>query len=166
MNRLQRLEILAQRLIEGTFNRLFAAPPLQSTAVSREPQTETKENLAVVTDQAARWWSLQHGKRRLRLGEPVVSIGRALDNDVILSDPTVSRYHAQLRWRQGRYHLCPPAPKNGATGRQVDNTKHTNHLIPRTTINRQPAIQQPLDPGDVISLGDTILVVVVERIKA
>jgi hypothetical protein len=34
-------------------------------------------------------------------GDGVVRLGRALDNDVVLPDLSVSRYHAQMRW-QGR----------------------------------------------------------------
>ena len=37
------------------------------------------------------------GRRHVPLARPVVTIGRALDNDIVIDDPRVSRHHAQLR---------------------------------------------------------------------
>jgi hypothetical protein len=45
---------------------------------------------------------------------PVVRIGRALDNDIIISDPTVSPYHCVIRRRaDATYELVPIADENG-----------------------------------------------------
>ena len=45
------------------------------------------------------------GGRAVPLKQPVISIGRRLDNHIVLDDARVSRQHAQLRLRQGRYVL-------------------------------------------------------------
>jgi hypothetical protein len=45
------------------------------------------------------------GSQTVDLRKPIIRIGRALDNDIILEDRRVSRYHAQLRQRYGRYLL-------------------------------------------------------------
>lgn len=92
-------------------------------------------------------WSLRLGDRLLSLGEPVVRMGRALSNDVILDDRRVSRRHAQLRWRSGTYHLSDMGSSGG------------------TALNGQPVQQgeeSPLTAGDVISLAGVRLTVLVE----
>lgn len=166
MNLLDRLETVVQRTIEGTFNRLFQSQ--LSPTVAREnadkKRAETEERITVIPTQKANHWLLRLGERELRLGEPVVRIGRALDNDIVLTDPTVSRYHAQLRWREECYHLCPPTPTNGDTVQRQDGDNHNeNQPIPQTTVNHQVAIWRPLTSDDVITLGDTKLTVMVER---
>jgi hypothetical protein len=42
-----------------------------------------------------------------------LSIGREADNDVVLPDQTVSRYHAMLRAVGGHYYLCDRGSTNG-----------------------------------------------------
>jgi pSer/pThr/pTyr-binding forkhead associated (FHA) protein len=75
------------------------------------------------------------GHRHVDLFKATVSIGRALDNDVIIEDPRISRHHAQLRRRYGRYVLYDL----GSTG--------------GTQINGYPIEECVLHTGDVISLA-------------
>lgn len=75
------------------------------------------------------------GERHIALTDPVISIGRTLDNDVILEDQRVSRHHAQLRRRYGRYILYDLGSSGG------------------TRINGYPVEECVLQPGDVISLA-------------
>lgn len=75
------------------------------------------------------------GRRHVPLTKPVVTIGRALDNDVVIDDPRVSRHHAQLRLRQGRYVLYDTGSSGG------------------TLVNNQPVSEVVLNAGDVISLA-------------
>jgi hypothetical protein len=162
MNQLDRLEALAQRLIEGVFNRIFQT---QSDAVEEgytniEHKTATREVLVLAAhSEVAARWTLQLEDRCFRLGEPVVTIGRALDNDIVLSDPTISRYHAQLRWRDGRYYLYPAeqVSLNGGSGQPAELAKKTKRLPAQTTLNSRAVVQSPLDPGDVLTLGETTI---------
>ncbi len=89
-------------------------------------------------------WALRLGGRVFPLGEPVIRLGRALSNDVILADRRVSRRHAQLRWRAGNYHLSDMGSRGGTTvnGRRVRQGE-----------------ELPLDGGDVISLAGVNLTV-------
>ena len=49
-----------------------------------------------------------------RIDKPVVRVGRALDNDVILSDPSVSPYHFLIRRNDtGTFELHSLADENG-----------------------------------------------------
>ena len=173
MNRLDRLEALAQRLIEGTFNRLFQTQldpvdlvhhltaAVENGRRNGKGRADTEEALSLNAQYMAKRWVLQLDGHRFRLGEPVINIGRALDNDIVLSDPTVSRYHVQLRWREGRYHLCPPASKNGLSGQQVNSAQKTGSSIPWTTVNQQSATRHSLVSGDVIALGNISLTIII-----
>lgn len=75
------------------------------------------------------------GRRTINLRETVVTLGRRLDNQVILDDPRVSRNHAQLRLRFGHYVLYNLSSTGG------------------TFVNDQRIEECVLRPGDVISLG-------------
>ena len=75
------------------------------------------------------------GTRHVSLTRPVYTIGRRLDCDIVLSDPRVSRRHAQLRWRFGRYVLYDLGSSTG------------------TSVNGEPVAEVVLEPGDVFSLG-------------
>ncbi|MDQ7029700.1 MAG: DUF3662 domain-containing protein, partial [Ardenticatenia bacterium] len=56
---------------------------------------------------------LRLGDRVIPLEGPFVTIGRSLDNDVILESEDVSRHHAQIKWRQGVYVLTDLGSVNG-----------------------------------------------------
>ncbi len=95
---------------------------------------------------AGRWY-LRLGGRVFPLGEPVVRLGRALSNDVILDDRRVSRRHVQLRWRAGTYYLSDI----GSSGGTVVNGRPLH-----------PGEEVPLVAGGVISLAGVVLTVGVE----
>jgi pSer/pThr/pTyr-binding forkhead associated (FHA) protein len=67
----------------------------------------------------------------------VISIGRAADNDVILDDPEVSRYHCQLKLQHGAYGFVDLQSRNGST------------------VNGQPVSEIALAAGDRIRVGHT-----------
>jgi len=72
---------------------------------------------------------------RFELDKSVVSLGRALDNDVVIEDPRVSRYHAEVRLVSSRYVLVDLKSTNGSR------------------INGSLITQCALAPEDLISLG-------------
>jgi len=82
------------------------------------------------------------GDRTFDLTQPQVTLGRALDNDVILEDRQVSRYHALLRRRYGRYIL----EDLGSTG--------------GTTVNGFRVQEIVLRPGDLISFSGVDIIYV------
>ena len=83
-----------------------------------------------------------HGEglgRRVDLGEHPVQVGRARDNDLVISHPSVSRRHCEI-WREdGRYRLrdC------GATN--------------RTRVNDVPVDGAELRDGDHITVGESLI---------
>jgi adenylate cyclase len=64
-----------------------------------------------------------------------VRLGRGSDNDVVLSDVSVSRYHAELSRENGSWY--------------VQDLKSTNGV----EVNRVPVQRAPLQPGDRLGIG-------------
>ncbi len=73
--------------------------------------------------------------RPIPLGAPVITLGRALDNTVVLNHPQVSVHHARLEQVQGGYRI-------------IDQGS-TNHVY----VNAQRVTHQLLNPGDEIRIG-------------
>lgn len=80
------------------------------------------------------------GQQTVDLTKPIVRLGRALDNDVILEERHVSRHHALLRRRYGRYILQDLDSSGG------------------TTVNGFSVQEIVLRPGDLISLSGVDLI--------
>jgi Protein of unknown function (DUF3662)/Inner membrane component of T3SS, cytoplasmic domain len=78
------------------------------------------------------------GRRSVLSGDRVV-VGRSRDCDVVLSDPNVSRRHAELRRDGGSWTVSDLGSTNGVK------------------VNGQRADRVPLSPGDRITVGLTDL---------
>ncbi|HNT76968.1 MAG TPA: DUF3662 domain-containing protein [Anaerolineae bacterium] len=88
----------------------------------------------------ARAYLILNGERTFDLKQVLVRLGRALDNDVILEDRRVSRHHAQLRRRYGRYILQDLGSSGG------------------TSVNGFPVQEIVLRSGDLITLAGVDLI--------
>jgi hypothetical protein len=106
-------------------------PPAETEAVT----PEEAERLGLAHDQAI----LVVGGKRHKLGPSKITLGRSRDCDITLSDPNVSRRHAEVRLEAGGYWIVDLGSTNGieVNGRRVDRAK--------------------LDEGDRIVLGQTEL---------
>lgn len=80
------------------------------------------------------------GKGHFRLDRALITIGRMLDNHLVLPDPHVSRRQAEIRLQGGRYML---RDLNSAGG---------------TRVNGQLAMEHLLQPGDVITISGISLI--------
>lgn len=80
------------------------------------------------------------GVREVLVRGSRLTMGRALDNDLILEGPGVSRHHAQIEQRHGRYILRDLGSRHG------------------TLVNNQTIQEVVLRDGDVLSLGGQRLV--------
>jgi hypothetical protein len=80
-----------------------------------------------------------------------VTVGRALDNDVVVEDSRVSRYHAELRRLPSGWTIRDRRSTNGSflNGRPI-----------------QPTEPSPLALGDVVSLGGVEILVVARPIAS
>lgn len=80
------------------------------------------------------------GRRHLPLVSPQVTLGRRSDCDIVLESRNVSRRHAQLRWRFGRFVLFDLGSRAG------------------TRVNGELVSESTLRPGDVLQLADVALI--------
>jgi ABC-type multidrug transport system ATPase subunit/pSer/pThr/pTyr-binding forkhead associated (FHA) protein len=83
-----------------------------------------------------------------RLPERTIRIGRAVDNDLVVDDLSVSRAHAELRTRpDGRYEIADLGSHNG------------------TFLNGQPVLYAVVEPGDLIGIGHSIFTLVGDELQ-
>ena len=76
-----------------------------------------------------------HGAHTIPLESTLLSVGRGLNNDVILEDARVSRHHAELRYKTRRFWVSDLGSTNG------------------TFVNGERVTEQALRNGDTLSLG-------------
>lgn len=81
-----------------------------------------------------------NGKDMVPLTHPVINIGRRPDNHLCVDDRRVSRIHAQMRAKHGRFIIF-----------DLDSTGGT-------FVNGKRITQYTLHPGDVISLAGALLI--------
>ena len=80
--------------------------------------------------------------QQIPLDTPIINLGRQRDNEIIVDDAHVSRHHAQIRLRFGRYVLFDLGSSGG------------------TTVNGHPVREAILQSGDVIGLAGASLIYV------
>lgn len=151
-------ELLAAELVQAAREAGVTLPHVPEVLILPDPLLKARSvtvtaETAAITDTAAaapltedgdpagsgpaapRAFLILDGERTLPLTQAIVGLGRRLDNHVILDDARVSRAHAQLRLRFGRYVIYDL----GSTG--------------GTFVNGQRIQECVLRPGDVISLA-------------
>lgn len=116
------IRVLAQNSLENVSD---------TTDVPVEP-APSESGGASIPDNA---FLIVDGKKVFQLDQPVINIGRRLDNQLVVDDPRVSRVHAQLRSVRGRYVIF-----------DLDSTGGT-------FVNGVRVRQMALSPGDVVSLS-------------
>ncbi len=107
----------------------------ETDSTNQMPASKSEDDTLTASLPTARPFLIVGGQRHIDLLQPVVAIGRALDNDIIIEDPRVSRHHAQLRRRYGRYVLYDIGSSGG------------------TQINGYPIEECVLHSGDVVSFA-------------
>jgi hypothetical protein len=95
---------------------------------------------AVANLRAVDAFLIVQGKRHVPLDKPLITIGRRPDNDIVLDSKTVSRMHAQIRWRFDRFILYDVSNRG------------------RTKVNGEAVSEHILQQGDVIALSDALLI--------
>lgn len=88
---------------------------------------------------------LINGQRTFPLDQSIVNIGRGSDNDIVLDDQYASRHHVQIRLRFGVYTLFDVNSRGGTYVNQVKVSEHR------------------LQPGDVIQIGQSKLLYLVDE---
>jgi hypothetical protein len=108
--------------------------PLEST----KSLEEKAENASVIIPANA--FLIVNGNQVFPLTQPVLNIGRRIDNNLVIDDPSVSRVHAQLRAIDEHFVIFDLASTGG------------------TFVNGQRVAKSVLYPGDVVSLSGAQLV--------
>lgn len=90
---------------------------------------------------SAGWRSHLARDGKIPLAKPVIQIGRMEGNDIILTDPLVSRHHAVVRWTPGGYEVEDLGAPNGTF---IEGQRVTGRVA--------------LAPGNLVRLGNTEMV--------
>lgn len=128
------------RLATVTAQEETTAPPAHTELFQHDPADNVSEAIRVLDA-----FLIVQGRQHAALDRPIVRIGRRTDNDIVLDSPTVSRHHAQIRWRDAYFVL-------------FDTSSHG-----RTFVNGERVQEHVLRPGDVIALSDVLLIYGEER---
>lgn len=118
------LQVKARRIATDLPQAHTAAMPASAVRLPRQP------------------FLIVDGRRYISLTTPIVRIGRAHDNDVIVDDRRVSRHHLELRWQEASARFLA-VDLNSSGG---------------TRLNSYPIKQCTLEAGDVLSLGGVDLI--------
>jgi hypothetical protein len=106
----------------------FHIGAIRAAAIEQAQKSPLGEQLQLIVDQ-----------RIVPLRNPPISLGRSLENDVIIQAPKVSRRHAQIVFRHGRWLL-----------RDLQSTHGTY-------VNGHAIEECVLRTGDTITLGDVVI---------
>ena len=117
---------------------------IQITAESRDAKHDTTQSSAMDVQSSEPSTipeaSLILNSREVVLTGPLVTLGRQHDNQIILDDPSVSRHHAQIRVRFGRFVLFDLGSTMG------------------TKVNGKSITETILQHGDLIAIGTETLI--------
>ncbi len=90
--------------------------------------------------------NINQGKQTFPLGKPVLSIGRNAANDIVISEPVVSGFHAQIVQEGEQWVFVHPHPNRGKT---------LNGLLYKgRAIRGDETFRKPLVNGDLLRIGD------------
>lgn len=135
------VEIVASNQIPRSRVSVAAQYIAQQTAPIGATEEISKEEIRQALDaRRIQSFLILDGKRHIPLNKQVITLGRALDNDLVVDDGRVSRHHAQIRLRGGGYVIYDTGSSGG------------------TTVNEQPVTEHALRAGDVISLAGYAIV--------
>jgi FHA domain-containing protein len=113
--------------------------PVQQEAVQRTEVYRVVERTGNVPPQLLRVTSAVRPEEMFSIRRQLTTIGRSLDNDVVIPEPEVSRYHARIEYVNG--HL------------EIVDLESTNGTIVNGTQVRRRAIEQ----GDSVVVGNAKL---------
>lgn len=121
--------------VDATISELPGYDKAKQDEVQRTEVYRVVKNTGDVSPKLLRFTKGDAAGETVIIRRPVVSIGRALDNDVIIDSAEVSRHHARIEIRDGTFHILDLDSTNG------------------TAVNGKPANATRLNHGDTISFG-------------
>jgi len=121
--------------VDATISELPNYDKAKQDEVQRTEVYRVVKNTGDVAPKLLRFTSGDIAGETVIIRRPVVTIGRALNNDVIIDSAEVSRHHARIELRDGQFHILDLGSTNG------------------TTVNGHTANTTRLNHGDSISFG-------------
>jgi pSer/pThr/pTyr-binding forkhead associated (FHA) protein len=98
------------------------------------------EDQKLIIDNPKNSFLILNGSEVIALDQPVINIGRRLDNHIVIDDPRISRNHAQIRAIKDHFAIFDLNSTGG------------------TFVNGDQINQSILYPGDVLSLAGVTLI--------
>jgi pSer/pThr/pTyr-binding forkhead associated (FHA) protein len=83
----------------------------------------------------------------LPIDKDVITIGRKLENDLVIKDFLISRKHAEIRFENGKYHICDLNSTGG------------------TFLNQEKITKSILYSGDIIFLAGVPMMYIEDNAK-
>ncbi|NJN68823.1 MAG: DUF3662 domain-containing protein [Chloroflexaceae bacterium] len=105
-----------------------AGTQVMSATIQMEAQQQSNSRALLLVE-------TPKGVHPIPLETTLLTLGRGLNNDIVLEDARVSRHHAQLRYKTRRFWVTDLGSTNG------------------TFVNGEPVSETALRNGDVLSLG-------------
>lgn len=104
-------------------------------AQAGEASYQTMASSRQRTGDAAQWKAYPVVKSSRNKFTNMITIGRTQNNDIIMEDPSVSKFHAFLQGGEGEWKLCDAGSRFGTfvDGAKVDDTKGVK-LLPTSRI--------------------------------
>ncbi len=136
------IKFLPDPAVSPKFVQVIAA----SSAKDEYTPTQIQEPFKLTTDDALRpllarrAFLVVNGRDHHPLTKPMLTIGRRQESDIVLPSPSVSRQHAQIRWRHGRFVLFDVSSRG------------------KTAVNGIPKQEHILHSGDLIQLSQESLI--------
>lgn len=125
------------------FGRLLIRSEIDTSAEENRTKMHSRKGVQAKmakTMQQRQAWLIVNGKEHIELNEMVMHIGRKTDNEIVLDSPTISRVHAQIRWRYNHFNLFDLGSRAGV----IVNGERVEECI--------------LQPGDVIQLAEISII--------
>lgn len=138
---LPRIEIKADELLQQQQVRVAATyDPTRDSNATRQHRRQQLDDAVRNALKSVDAFLILNGDKHVALDQPMISIGRRMDNDIVLDSPSVSRRHAQIRWRYNHFIIYDSGSRAGVK------------------VNGQKIRECVLQPGDVVVLADVTMV--------
>ncbi len=122
---------IAPSIPGGTGNSIAGSAP---SASSSSPSSSAEQSLHATN--LSPYLAGTAGQRFTLRADAATRLGRALDNDIVISDASVSRYHAAIEAANGAFRVRDLGSQNG------------------TWLGGSRVSEAPLSSGDAVKLGD------------
>ncbi len=90
--------------------------------------------------------NIHHNRQSYMLNKPVINIGRDPSNDIVINEPVVSTFHAQIVREGNTYVLIHPHPSRPKT---LNGLLYQGRHIPG-----EQQFRKTLERGDIFRIGD------------